>query len=188
MWLLWKVWTQSESSQDPNWPKDLAFFNENRWLVWTCSIKHFNNVGIAGVSQVYRILQQEETHKQLSKQYNSGPAEPSAFFSSKRDFHNNIESSSSKAFSKYNKNHNNGIKRTFFCDHCKNTGHTINKCYKLYGYPNQNKGKKSTAFACANEESTLPPGMTEDQFSRFLSFMAQEKHETAKKTQPIMLS
>lgn len=98
---------------------------------------------LPGVSQVYCISQQEETHKQISKQHH---IEPVAFLSSKRQFQekesfNTTNLHSSKGYSRQYKYLNNGNKQPPFCDHCKNSGHTINKCFKLHGY-NQIKTKE----------------------------------------------
>ncbi|KAL8137691.1 hypothetical protein V2J09_003692 [Rumex salicifolius] len=27
--------------------------------------------------------------------------------------------------------------RSYFCDHCKRSGHTVDRCYRLHGYPNR---------------------------------------------------
>lgn len=126
---------------------------------------------------MYRILQQEKTHKQLSKHHHT---EPVAFLSTKRlhqekdvttasDFH------SQKGYPRNTKYQHNGNRRILFCDHCKANGHTINKCFKLHGYPSQNKGRKVTAFACTDEDNGPPPGLNEDEFSRLLSLMETVK-------------
>ena len=135
------------------------------------------------VSQVYRILQQE-THKQISKH---NQIEPTTFFSSKRqaqekESNTNANSYISKGYPRQIKYQNNGTRRTLFCDHCKNTGHAITKCYKLHGYPNQIKGKRSTAFACTDDEAQVPTRMSQEQFSRLLSLMAQQKEGSTQET------
>ena len=38
-----------------------------------------------------------------------------------------------------------------FCEHCKRSGHTVDKCYKLHGYPNSNRqGGRGRPFKGAN--------------------------------------
>ena len=32
-------------------------------------------------------------------------------------------------------------RQALFCDHYKRTGHTIEKCYKIYGYPSKPQGR-----------------------------------------------
>ena len=124
--------------------------------------QYSHDAGITKDFSMYCILQQEETHKQLRKHHYT---EPTAFFSNKRsnqerDVTNATDLHSSKGHSRQNKFQHNGNTYTLFCDHCKNSSHTINKCFKLLGYPNQNKGRKATAIACTNEEETIPPGMS----------------------------
>jgi len=48
-----------------------------------------------------------------------------------------------------------GSRKQLYCDHCKITGHTVQKCYKLYGYPPGHrlfKGKKVAASAMQESE------------------------------------
>jgi len=44
-----------------------------------------------------------------------------------------------KSLNSYKRNE--GKRPQLFCDHCKRTGHTIEKCYKLYGYPSRPVGR-----------------------------------------------
>ena len=73
------------------------------------------------VAEVYRMLSQEESHKDLSK--------PMAFASDKWKSSLN------------NKNTNNGKKLSYFCDHCKVSGHSFYRCFKIHSYPNKNQNQ-----------------------------------------------
>ena len=51
-----------------------------------------------------------------------------------------------------------GRRSSLFCDHCKRPGHSIDKCYKIHGYPQQYKfkgGRKTVALARANDEENM---------------------------------
>ena len=50
---------------------------------------------------------------------------------------------------------NPAVRRQLFCDHCKLTGHTVQKCYKLHGYPpghRLHKGKRMAASVTQDQE------------------------------------
>lgn len=83
-----------------------------------------------------------------------------------------------------------------FCDHCKRQGHTIDKCYKLHGYPNKQPPKpKGGRFASnvwadgeiqaeaskpaasigscnSSVQSIALPGLDSDQSKQLLQFLA----------------
>ena len=77
------------------------------------------------VSEVYRMLLQEESHKDHSK--NQTPMEPMAYGTDKWKTPH------------HGKTNNNNRKPSYFCDHCKIAGHNINRCLKIHGYPNKTK-------------------------------------------------
>lgn len=123
------------------------------------------------VTEVYRMLLQEESHKELSKV----PilSEPMAFSTDKR---------------KYNEK---GKKPSYFCDNCKISGHSIERCFKIHGYPNKNKpntNKKYVAAAKNGEDSELsvegnPFGLSSEQFSNLLSFLEKRDNSTGNKSE-----
>lgn len=69
------------------------------------------------------------------------------------------------------KRDNKKIKSNRFCGHCLRTGHTIDQCFKLVGYPDwydapkdKNKGKGGTrmaAHAYSQNSDVMQPGMKE---------------------------
>lgn len=83
------------------------------------------NKELPDITEAYRMLLQEEYHKGIHKTITA--IEPMAFDSDRWN--------SSQA----RRNSNNGKKPSYFCDHCKIAGHSINRCFKIRGYPNQNK-------------------------------------------------
>lgn len=98
--------------------------------------------------------------------------EPCAFTSSKIMYQEYNSRDSSKQGVKLGKV---GAKKTFFCEHCKATGDTITRCYKLHGYPNQNTEKKVAAVTYNNEDVLQQSGLTHDQFSRLMSFIDKQQ-------------
>ena len=107
---------------------------------------------LPSITHVYRLLIQEEKHKELSDQ--TPNTESHALFSNKKQFFNN----SSSSVSSYKPQHlaNRGgytIRTPMFCDYCKRQGHTKDKCFKIRGYPQnvapkpQWKGAKVAAVA-----------------------------------------
>ncbi|KAL2921578.1 Retrovirus-related Pol polyprotein from transposon TNT 1-94 [Bienertia sinuspersici] len=96
---------------------------------------------LPSLSQAYRFVVQEQRHKELSDLADNA-TEPMAFVADKRRFDtrgNNQHNKSNvqNAGIGYNANKSySGYKRPF-CDHCKVNGHTIDKCFKIHGYPNQ---------------------------------------------------
>lgn len=56
-------------------------------------------------------------------------------------------------------------RRQLYCDHCKMTGHTVNKCYKLHGYPPGHrlyKGRKVAAIAQTDSTEGHTFGQNQD--------------------------
>ena len=79
------------------------------------------------MSQVYSLLVQEERQRQVKHEphflgdnasFTAGTTKPTTF--QKRP---------------------DNRRSTLFCDHCKKTGHTMEKCYKIHGYPSKPQNK-----------------------------------------------
>ena len=85
------------------------------------------------MSKVYSLVLQEESHK------NIGHGVASSSQSDAMAMYTN-----SKANSNSNWNKGNGKKERPFCTQCNMQGHTIEKCYKLHGYPPGYKPKGKT--------------------------------------------
>ena len=80
------------------------------------------------VSQAYRLILQEQRHKEIAKL--SSPIPESMAFASE---HSSAHYRSSKPFVKNQERPPvSGSKRTshYFCDHCKISGHSIERCLK----------------------------------------------------------
>lgn len=106
------------------------------------------------VSEAYRILIQEQTHQEISKITHTIEQDTSmACRVEKRKNYDN----------KYKKNEKyaSGSKKsntTLFCENCKIHGHTIDRCWKVHGYPqgfkNNSWKKDGTHISKANGVSS----------------------------------
>ena len=113
------------------------------------------------VAEVYRMLSQEESHKDLSK--------PMAFASDKWKSSLN------------NKNTNNGKKLSYFCDHCKVSGHSFYRCFKIHSYP-PNSRRQLTKKIATNMHTDPPPtssdvketSLTQAQFNHLLTLLGKK--------------
>ena len=96
------------------------------------------------MSKVYSLVLQEESHKNLGHEgSNSSQGDVVAMYANSKN--------NSGGFASWNKG--NGKKERPFCTHCNMSGHTVEKCYKLHGYPPgyKPKGKNN---ASANQVSS----------------------------------
>ncbi|XP_075663313.1 uncharacterized protein LOC142632877 [Castanea sativa] len=91
------------------------------------------------MSRVYSLVLQKEFHKHIGH---------GAAGSSQSDTMTMYTNSKGK--SNFNWNKGNGRKERPFCTHCNMQGHTIDKCYKLHGYP---PGYKPKGKSDANQVS-----------------------------------
>lgn len=77
-----------------------------------------------------------------------------------------------------------GRYNNYYCEHCKMSGHTIQRCYKLHGYPQNMKNDRKFAAAnsaqCDKEDqsndSTLM-SFTPTQYQQLLQLLGKEKNE-----------
>lgn len=128
------------------------------------------------ISQAYRLLLQEQRHKELTHLSTPLP-DPMAFVSDRKNTsHRNSSSKPS------NQSTVSGNKRTsrYYCDHCKIGGHSLERCFKIHGYPNSSKPRKR--LAASVHSSVLPDdasiehtGLTTLQFNNLLSLLGKHK-------------
>ena len=125
------------------------------------------------LSQVYSLLVQEERQRQVR---NNGlsQGEGASFNASATGF---------TQFGGQRKPE--GRRSQLFCNHCKRNGHTVERCYKIHGYPNANKpGGKPKPHRGAHsawteaeqeEESTAVPslpGLNPEQSRQLYQFLS----------------
>lgn len=75
-------------------------------------------------SQVYRLLMQEERHKEINQMAHQ-TTNSMAFHADKRKYHH--PNSHKSSFS--------GKRNNYYCEHCKISGHSLERCFKVHGYP-----------------------------------------------------
>jgi len=130
------------------------------------------------LSQIYSLLVQEERQRQV-KSKGEFQTEGSSFAAG--------VSNTSKNFSAKKPE---GRRNSLFCDHCKRTGQTMDKCYKLHGYPSNKQGGGGRFFKGANNvwgdyqdsqtepaavsntaTNVLMPGLNQEQSKQLLQFL-----------------
>lgn len=118
-------------------------------------------------SVIYRLLQQEERHKEVSK-LTTPPTESMIFAVDRK-----------KYYPKYTDPHTqersiSGTKRhaSYFCDHCKIPGHSIERCFKLHGYPpNSRRPSHKKLAAAVSSPDIKDTGLTQAQFNSLLHLL-----------------
>lgn len=101
---------------------------------------------LPSIAQTYKLFAQEERHKEIYVV--SAPSDSMTFYADKKKFNSPYQANKS-----YNVGSNTGsnndwqtqkndqgftrkmTKPTYFCNHCKISGHSMEKCFKLNGYP-----------------------------------------------------
>ncbi|XP_009629312.1 uncharacterized protein [Nicotiana tomentosiformis] len=145
---------------------------------------------LSSLDTVYNILLQDEKQRQVvpNTQFNSESASfnansninrfPSQLSSTKQYTQRvNFDSSNQKS------------NTTLSCKYCKKPGHTIEKCYKLHGFPPNFKFTKekrsgtaasaegqiseSSALYSPTDQSFLIPGLTKEQYSQLMQLLNQ---------------
>lgn len=86
---------------------------------------------LPSISHAYRLLMQEEKHKQLY-QPNTNIHEPVAFTASNIRYYDQ-EKYRQVAYQNNNTRDPAQRRINYYCDHCKIPGHSIQRCYKLNG-------------------------------------------------------
>lgn len=121
------------------------------------------------VTDAYRMFAQEEKHKEISQMHSH--TEPMAFAAEKRRFNDNFQSKNTKSrnignsqgqtnFQKQGtyKQAGNGAKidkpgSKYYCTHCEVPGHSVDRCFKIHGYPPNFRGLKRKAAAVAGNDA-----------------------------------
>lgn len=138
---------------------------------------------LPAISHVYRLLIQEENHKKLY-QGTCTNEETMAFAVNRRRFQDNQDKYRSQGnFGKQHFGHvetKGKYNNNYYCDHCKMAGHSIQRCYKLNGYP-QGYKRMAANLQFENEEKSstgndnLQMGFTPSQYQQLLQLLGNEK-------------
>ena len=84
---------------------------------------------LPSLSQIYSLLAQEEKQRQVRS--GSQFQTESTSFSANTNASNGGNASKGSASRRQD-----GRRSNLFCEHCKKSGHTVDRCYKIHGYPN----------------------------------------------------
>ncbi|XP_056698414.1 uncharacterized protein [Spinacia oleracea] len=140
------------------------------------------------ISKAYGLLLQEEQQKEVNSNINHN-LESTVFtarkFTDNRPYKSNYGSSSGIQNAGGNQPRNFTYSRNnLYCEHCRMKNHTVDKCWKLHGYPKDFKGKgKRVAVAAQLEEFTekesptegdtgvVHATFTEEQYNKLLSLL-----------------
>ncbi|XP_074347399.1 uncharacterized protein LOC141686253 [Apium graveolens] len=117
------------------------------------------------VTQAYRLVAQEENHKEMINQVSQ--SDTMAFVADRRRFQDNYYGSRFQSNTQFSAqrplnqpnresmgstNGQNGfIRRPYFCTHYKMSGHSVERCFKLYGFPPGFKGNKDRKVAALSQ-------------------------------------
>uniref|UniRef100_A0A803LQG4 GAG-pre-integrase domain-containing protein n=1 Tax=Chenopodium quinoa TaxID=63459 RepID=A0A803LQG4_CHEQI len=165
----------------------------------------------------YRMLPQEQKHKQLSDLTSSH--EIVAFGADRRryyDNHSRFGNSHNGGYGSYNQGNNKGnyynsgksgqgshtgrqnigFKRNLnlFCTHCKLSGHTVDRCFKLNGFPpdfKHNPQRKIANMAQGEEamddmnmqEDIVTTSFTREEYARIMSAMEEQSTDAKSQSQ-----
>jgi len=104
---------------------------------------------LPSLNKVYFLLNQEEKQRSIGIGNSNGPFIEFTALATKVNFGHGSSSNGSY------KNQKKGKERPI-CSHYGVIGHTVDKCYKIYGYPPRYKSKSKNALA--NEVSNIDLG------------------------------
>nr|XP_017256623.1 PREDICTED: uncharacterized protein LOC108226191 [Daucus carota subsp. sativus] len=117
------------------------------------------------VSQAFRIFSQEERHQEVSQIVSN--TESLAFVADNKK-HTDAAISGSKPSAANLPGKRN---TKYYCTHCKINGHSIERCFKINGYPPGFKGFKDKKLAAMATTSDDSPPITNAQYSQLMSLL-----------------
>lgn len=145
------------------------------------------------ITNAYRLFAQEERHKELS--HLSTQNESLTCFAEKKNFkgqqsyNRNNSTAGNSSFNAFKSKGNfpgnagNTAKRSqYYCTHCKMQGHSIERCFKVHGYPPGFKFKDQRIVAVSQlsdsgNETGGSSSFTQAQYNQFLEMFS--KHQNA---------
>ncbi|KAL8108328.1 hypothetical protein AgCh_024692 [Apium graveolens] len=105
---------------------------------------------LPNISQVYSLLLQEESQREI---HSNGQ-----FVVDSASLHVNASKfQNASSFSSSQKKVNFDSKKSLHCNYCKKPGHTIDKCYKIHGFPPDFKFTKTKRLAAQVVDTTDSP-------------------------------
>ncbi|GKA45218.1 ribonuclease H-like domain-containing protein [Tanacetum coccineum] len=155
---------------------------------------------LPSVKTAFSVINGEESHRNVTFAVTTKPA-ATAFaaktFDNKKKFNNNYKGSGSN--SNFNSNNNNrGPNPNLKCTNCNKTGHTVDRCFDLIGYPagyvkrNSNSSSRPVTsnnayvdvqsnVVCSNNATTgnSPVSLSSDQLERLMNLLNENGVSTA---------
>lgn len=140
---------------------------------------------LPAISHAYRLLVQEEKHKQLYRS-NPAPKESMAFAVNKRRFPDSFNDKNRQHYQRLNSflgEQNRKI--NYYCDHCKMLGHSIQRCFKLNGYPPRSNptyriDKRVAANVQYDDDAEQQPDqsapITQSQFQQLVEMISKQQN------------
>lgn len=122
---------------------------------------------LPSLSNVFRMFSQEERHQEISHITNS--TESLAFLADGKGFpdsssQRNFKTGNQRPISGYNKGNGNSnggsVKKggNYYCTHCKISGHSVERCFKIHGYPPNFKDFKTRKVAVVSVSNDQTSG------------------------------
>ncbi|XP_056691697.1 uncharacterized protein [Spinacia oleracea] len=126
--------------------------NSSNHRIWTRYV-------LPTISKAYGLLLQEEQQNEVHNHKHHSHTESTAFngkFDNKpyKGSYNNIPNSQYAGAGNQYRSFTN--RNNLYCEHCKMRNHTIDKCWKLHGYPKDFKGKGKRIAAAAQLDEYSP--------------------------------
>ncbi|XP_019258757.1 PREDICTED: uncharacterized protein LOC109236973 [Nicotiana attenuata] len=129
------------------------------------------------ISKAYSMLQHDEHQKESTNHIPNFSNDLASFSASAGQSFNNRSFSQRVQFDSKKQ-----PSSSVFCKYCKKQGHTIDKCYKLHGFPPEfkfTKNRKGSASCVQNstftpdyaDQSSAPHGFTKEQYHHLLSLL-----------------
>ncbi|XP_074351759.1 uncharacterized protein LOC141690900 [Apium graveolens] len=136
---------------------------------------------LPSISHVYRLIVQEENHKKIYQGSQGNPEQRMAFATNRRFTQDRFK----QQFSRQSQGSDpRNRTSSFYCEHCKMPGHTVQRCYKIHGYPSNFRNDKRAATVQYEENSGNKAELqssdknvmfTADQYQQLLKLLGKEK-------------
>nr|XP_017233396.1 PREDICTED: uncharacterized protein LOC108207464 [Daucus carota subsp. sativus] len=128
---------------------------------------------------VFRLFEQEEKHQEIAHLGTNTESLACLADNTKQTYASRLMSGNKNSGTSSNAKKNS----RYFCTHCKIPGHSIERCFKINGYPPGFKGfkdKKVAAVACggSDESNGQSPQFTMAQYNQLLSMLNQTPGNT----------
>ncbi|OIT29783.1 hypothetical protein A4A49_57980, partial [Nicotiana attenuata] len=142
---------------------------------------------IPNIDKAYSLLLQEERQRSIQPTMNS-PMDSSSFNASTQKFgqysgQSKMNFNLNTGGGKRNNTAKGSDRRNMFCSYCQRAGHTIERCFKIHGYPNRNAVSTEEEFGNVQQynqgiqqhNSSSIMGINQEQYSQLMEILQQVK-------------